>query len=137
MEAEVDDGLRASLVAEPLQRLRQRLLRLVVVLHERQQGGEPRVRRRDRAGVPVVIHRAQMHVAIDQAGQHVLAGRIDGALARRQHRLRAQGHDLAAAHRHRGLQHLGGGDHATALDEQIDVRSRHHDLRGVGCVSRP
>jgi hypothetical protein len=35
VEAEVDHRLRARLVAQPLERLRQRLLRLVVVLHER------------------------------------------------------------------------------------------------------
>jgi hypothetical protein len=37
----------------------------------------------------------------------------------------AQRDDLAAAHRHRGLQHLRRGDDAPAADDQVDVICGH------------
>jgi len=119
VEAEIHHRLLGGLVAQALERLGQRLPGLVVVLHEREQSRQPSVRGGHRPGVPIVVDRAEMHVAVDQAGQHVLAGGIDGALRGRQHRLGPQCDDLAVLHRNCGLQYLSRGDDAAAPDDQI------------------
>ena len=112
----------------------------VVVLREGDEGGEPGMGRRQRARAPVVVHRAQVHVAVDEAGQHDLAGGVDGAVRGRQRLVVAQRHDAAAADGHRGVQHLGGGDDAAAADDGVDLGGGHHaslSAGRTGSVMRP
>jgi hypothetical protein len=75
---------------------------------------------------------------VDQAGEDVLAGGVDGALGGRQRLVVAQGHDAPAPDRHRRVEHLGGGHHRAAADDGVDgPRGGHHSAFRIGWVMRP
>ena len=118
VEAEVEHRGLARLVREPLGGLGEGLA--VVVFREGDQGGEPGMRRRQGPRAPVVVHRAQVDVAVDEPGQDELARGVDGALGGGESLVMAQRHDAAASDGHRGVQHLGGGDDAAAADDGVD-----------------
>ena len=73
----------------------------------------------------VVVMPVQVDVAVDEAGQDELAGRIDVVVSRRQVSLRPDGDDLLAGDGDGTLIYLGRSDNLTAYDDGIHVVGGH------------
>src|SRR5207249_11528945 len=127
VEAEVEDGARLGLLAEPHERLRQRLA--LVVDDEGHERGQPGPRRSDGRRRPVVVLGPHVQVAVDEPGQDVLARGVDHARGRRQERLGPDRHDRVALDGDGRLEDVRGGDDLAAADDDVDAGGHH----GRGC----
>ena len=129
VKAEVEDGERARLLAQARRRPGQALA--LVVGDERQQGRQARIGRGERRRLPVVVLRTDVQVAIDEAGQDVLALGVDHAVGRGQQRLGADRGDLVALDGDGRLEDVGGGHDPAAPDDRVDAR------RGFALIGSP
>ncbi len=136
VEAEVEDGLSADLLAQAMDGLGQRLVVGLVGQDEREDRAEPGLGGGQRPASPVVVLGAEMHVAIDGAGEDDLAGGVDGPLGRRQILDRPQGHDAPVANAHGSVEDLDRRDDASAGDDEVQ-RAGRHDVFLTGSVIWP
>ena len=123
VEAEVEDGARLGLLAEPHERLRQRLA--LVPDDERHERGQPGPRRRDGGRRPVVVLGADVEVAVDEPGEHVLPRGVDHARCRRQQRLGPDRNDRIALDGDGRLEDVRAGDDPAAADEDVQGGNGH------------
>ena len=121
VEAEVEDGKGLRFLTQPGHRLGQRLT--LVIDHEGEERGQARLGGSKRRRLPVVVLRADVEMAVDEAGQDVTPARVDDAVGRRQELLGTDGGDLVALDGHGRLEDVGGGHDPPAADDGVDARS--------------
>ena len=136
VEAEVEDRLRADLLAQAVDGLGQRLVVGLVGQDEGEDRAEPGLGGGQRSTPPVVVLGAEVHVAVDGAGEDDLAGGIDGPLGRGQILDRRQRDDAPVANAHRGVEDFDGRDDAPAGDDEVQ-RAGGHDVFPTGSVIWP
>ena len=129
VEAEVDDRFALGLLAQASRGLRQRFARRVV--HERHDAGQPRARRRLRGDLPVVVLRADVQMAVDEAREDQLSRGVDDAIGRRQPLVRRQRDDAPTVDRDARLDDIAGRDDPAALHDQINGPRRHRFTWGA------
>jgi hypothetical protein len=123
VEAEVERRHALGLLAQAAGRGGQRLT--LVDGDERHEAGEPRAGGGERGGLPVVVLRTDVQVAVDEPGEDDLPGGVDHAVGRWQERLGGDGRDPPVLDGHRRLEVVGRGDHAAAADDEVDAARSH------------
>ena len=135
VEAEIHHRRGVYFLADAVAGLRQGLVALQGVVAEGNESGHPRVGRCQRAQSVVVVA-VEMHVRVNQAGQHELALSIDDPLGARQQVLGSHGHDLLALDRHRGVKDLRRCNDLPAADYGVDSRFCCHGAPPQFCVDQ-
>jgi len=95
----------------------------LLVADERQQRRQAGAGGHERGRLPVVVLGADVHVAVDEPGEHVPAAGVDDAVGGRQQRLGTDGGDPAVRDRHRRLVDVRRRDHLAAADEGVGAIS--------------